>query len=120
MATTVVRKTGDTLFLSGTLTGTGLPATPWTGATARINIKAAERIVNPDTGAVVHEAGALVVDNQAVTTFNTTTLAWTYQGAALSYAGYYAYEIEVTYGDGTVESFPNDEDMPLMVVKEVG
>jgi hypothetical protein len=118
MASTVVRKSGDTLFLGGTLTGTGIPATPWNGAIARINIKALERIVNPATGAVVLEAGALAVDNVAVT-FNTTSLVWSYQGAGL-YPGAYAYEIEVTYGDATIESFPNNEDELLQVVPEVG
>lgn len=115
-----VRKTGDTLFLGKTLTITNGPPVPWVGATARINIWAVERIVNQSTGALVYAADALVVDNALVTTFNTTTLAWTYVGAPILHGGVYAYEIEITYADGTIESFPNNEHIPLTLIGQGG
>lgn len=99
-------KIGDTLYLSGAMTGDNLPALPWTGAAAAMNIRMKD--------------GTLVVDHAAVT-LTVATGAYVYNGgtSAITQAGEYEYEIEVTFQDGSKLTFPNDEQAPLTALKQI-
>lgn len=100
------RKLGDNLYISGTLTGDNLPALPWTGATAKINIQL--------------RGGNVVVDHGDVT-LNVATGAFEYDGGAaiVTQDADYEYEIEVTYSGGAKLTFPNDENAPMTVLRQI-
>lgn len=96
---------GDPLFLKGTITGAELPdPAAWVGATAKL------KLVNVDSGAVV-------LNDVAMTSFNTTTRAYEYRGAALAEANY-EYVIKVTFADASLSplTFPNNRKLKLRVV----
>lgn len=107
-STTETRKSGDTLILSGTLDQT-VPFTlaTWVGATAKLNI------ADANTLAVIRDHAAVALDTTAL------PVKYSYSGAALL-EGVYLYEIEVTFADATVLTWPNDGSKnKLKVLKEL-
>lgn len=111
---TQTRKVGDTLRLSGVLTGDTLPTTAlaWAGAVAVINI--------------VLDSDASAYRTSAAVTLDATTpsaVRYQYEGTPPVSAdiGTYRYEIEVTFSDLTVTTFPNSADKyKLKIVAELG
>ena len=111
---TQTRKVGDTLRLSGVLTGDTIPTTApdWAGAVAVINI-----VLDSDASAY-RTSGAVTL-----TTSDPTAVRYQYEGSppVLADIGTYRYEIEVTFSDLTVTSFPNSADKyKLKIVAELG
>lgn len=112
------RKAGDTLILSGTMHGeTGGNVFPvdadWGGAVGKINISTDEKVP------------VLVVDHGSVTLTppaGATLATYRYQGApGLVDEGKYLYEIEITFANGVILTWPNDKaKMKLEVVAELG
>lgn len=111
---TQTRKVGDTLRLSGELTGDTIPTddADWVGAVAVINISH-----DGTGGAVYRTAGAVTLD--AVT----TPRRYQYEGTPPLAAdiGNYVYEIQVTFADATITTFPNSDDKyKLKIVAQLG
>jgi hypothetical protein len=106
---TVQTKFGDTLILSGVLGESNpIPDADWVGASAVINI-----VKYPSLVPVIARAAITLTVVGSVKTYR-------YVGTGLP-LGTYSYEIEVTYGDTTVRTFPNNtEVMKLQVVKDLG
>jgi hypothetical protein len=109
---TQTRKVGDTLRLSGELSGDTIPTADasWVGATALINI-------NSTTGTVYRAAGSVTL------TATTAPRLYSYAGTAPIAAdiGTYVYEIQVTFADGTITTFPNNADLyKLKIVAQLG
>lgn len=105
MSDTQTRKSGDTLILSGKLDrvegGDVYPAdADWVGAVGKINIvdKATPTLIAVDHGTVT------------LTDPSGATLAtYRYQGAAGVVAiGVFIYEVEVSFANGVVLTWPND------------
>lgn len=97
MATTQdVRKAGDTLILSGSFAeGTPLDLSDWAGASAKINI------ANSDTGAVVTDHDSVTISAAE------SPVTYSYEGV-MPDVGTYLYEIEVTFANSNVLTWPND------------
>jgi hypothetical protein len=99
---TQTRKVGDTLRLSGELTGDTIPTVDadWVGATAVINI------VNADDLTSYRLAGAVTLSA------TTAPRRYSYAGSPpmLADIGTYYYEIQVTFADATITTFPNSPD----------
>lgn len=106
MATSdIVRKVGNTLIIKGTLDGDNLPLAPaWLGATATI---------------LIRSVGGEVAVNRAPVTLDANTRAFEYRGASLD-EGAYNYEIEVTFTDDTILTWPNDGVARLSLVRGLG
>lgn len=105
------RKLGDTIILSGELSrasadgGVYPEDADWTGAVGKINI------VSKATRAAPSE---IVVDHDTVTLTppdGDTLARYRYVGlpSAIDEEGKYLYEIEVTFTDNTVLTWPNDK-----------
>lgn len=110
---TQTRKTGDTLRLSGALTGALLPTDDaiWAGAVAVLNI-VMERGLAPYR--VAEPVSVETVDG---------VRRYAYEGAPpdVGDVGVYLYEIEVTFADNTVTTFPDSDDRyRLRIVAELG
>lgn len=105
MSDTQTRKFGDTLILSGILSreegGDVYPADgDWAGAVGKINI------VDASSLAVVVDHGTATITAPSGDTLAT----YRYQGAAqLVPVGVYLYEIEVTFTNGVILTWPNDK-----------
>ena len=108
------RKTGDTLRLSGQFTGTAMPTNPadWVGASAKLNI------VHADTRAPWR------VDEPVTLDVDAAPFRYQYEGAPPDDAdvGTYEYEVEVTFADTTITTFPNgaSHKYKLKLVKQLG
>lgn len=61
---------------------------------------------------------ACVIDPDQVT--NTGYLDWFPDPGDLSPAGQYQYTFRITWGDGTVQTFPQDVTLPLVIRARVG
>lgn len=110
---TQTRKTGDTLRLSGQLTGSTIPTenAAWAGATAVINI------VDERTRAPYRLSAAVDLE----TVDGARRYAYEGEPPATEDLGTYVYEIEVTFSDGTVTTFPaSDDKYRLRIVAELG
>jgi hypothetical protein len=110
---TQTRKTGDTLRLSGTLTGALIPTADadWVDAVAVINIVADKTLVP------YRIADPVTLDTTA------GARRYSYEGAppAVDDVGVYLYEIEVTFADETTTTFPDSDDKyRLRIVAELG
>lgn len=81
-----------------------------TGATVVFNMK------NARSGAVVVDRGAAVV----VTATGTPTVRYDWQPADTGAAGQYQAEFEITYADGSIETFPNTAFIPVMISSDIG
>jgi hypothetical protein len=110
---TQTRKVGDTLRLSGQLTGATMPTADadWAGASAVINI--------------VHAEDASIYRTRVPCALIAATAPrkYRYEGTPPIAAdvGTYLYEIEVTFADLTVTTFPNNRDKyKLVIVAELG
>lgn len=117
MSDTQTRKFGDTLILSGELgreeSGGQYPDdADWVGAVGKINIVDAS---TPATVAVNHGTVTLTAPSGA------TLARYRYQGAALLVpVGVYLYEIEVTFSNGVILTWPNNsEKFKLKVVAQL-
>lgn len=109
---TQTRKVGDTLRLSGELAGDTIPAddADWVGATAVINIDASD-------GSAYRTGVAVALDAAAV------PRRYSYEGTppVVGDIGSYVYEIQVTFADTTITTFPNSEDKyKLKIVDALG
>jgi hypothetical protein len=109
---TQTRKVGDTLRLSGVMTGDTIPTVDadWVGATAVINIDHVDGTVYRLSDPVTLSVAA-------------APRRYIYEGAAPDIAdiGSYTYEIEVTFADGTITTFPNSDDKyKVKIVAELG
>lgn len=102
----ITRKAGDTLLLRGKLGAENLPPElSWVGAVLRLHVR--------------NTRGRVVLD-ALVTSFDTATLIFYYKAAStLPPATEYRYEVQVTFSDGTVLTFPNDEHMRLDIIGPV-
>jgi hypothetical protein len=110
MASTIERKAGDRLNISGTLDEeTALADAAWVGATAKINIK------NKATGLLTVDHGTVTLD----TTVTPKTVV--YDGEAIA-VGSYEYEFEVTLAGGKVRTWPNYKagKCTLKVIDQIG
>ncbi|MEX2155100.1 MAG: hypothetical protein WD825_17275 [Gemmatimonadaceae bacterium] len=116
MANTIFRKAGDDLEITGTLDGGGLDAAAWVGATATLNIAAAQRIRGG--GVTIFEKDAIVRDHVAIT-LDTVTREFSYAGPPLEYVGVYNFEVEVTLAGGAKRTFPNDGHKRLVIRPEL-
>jgi hypothetical protein len=100
---TQTRKVGDTLRLSGELTGATIPTADadWVGATAVINI------VEDTTARTAYRTAGAVTLSVA-----STPRRYSYAGSppAVGDIGTYLYEIVVTFADATITSFPDSDD----------
>jgi hypothetical protein len=110
MSSTIERKAGDRLNISGTLDEeTPLDAAAWVGATAAVNIKDAA-------------SGELVVDHgEATLDTAVTPKTVIYDGEALP-VGKYTYEFEVTLAGDKIRTWPNYKagKCTLKVIEELG
>lgn len=110
MSSTIERKAGDRLNISGTLDEeTELAAAAWVGASCVINIADAV------TGVLAVDGGSATLD----TTVTPKTVV--YDGAAIP-VGTYVYEFEVTLAGGKVRTWPNYKagKCTLKVIPELG
>lgn len=115
----IYRKIGDTLNIAGTLIGENLPGeSDWTSSVAKINIAADENIYNPATGIIAYTKGQIVRDHDTLE-WSPITKFFSYSGAPIAFAGKYLWEIEVTFADDSILSFPNKRSMRLFMVKAV-
>jgi hypothetical protein len=110
---TQTRKTGDTLRLSGELTGDTMPTddADWVGATAEINIVLAS------------DLSAYRTSDPVTLDAVTAPRRYLYEGDPPDAGdiGSYLYEIEVTFADTTITTFPNSDDRcKLKIVAELG
>lgn len=106
------RKVGDTLRLSGQLAGDTMPTddADWVGATAVINIDKAD-------GTTYRAGVALTLDAAAA------PRRYSYEGTppVVGDIGQYLYEIQVTFADTTITTFPNNKDKyKLEIVAQLG
>lgn len=78
-----------------------------TGASVRINMKAV--------------GGTGLKVNSAMTIVNATggIIQYDWQSGDTDTVGSYALEFEVTYSDGSLETFPNSKNLSVTVVKEL-
>jgi len=97
---------GDTLYISGIATGNNLPALPWTGASAKINI-----------GVI---GGAAVIDHANVT-LDPATGGYVYNGGltAITREVDHEYEIEITFADTSKQTFPKRTKARIKVYKQI-
>lgn len=97
---------GDSLYIGEIASGTNLPALPWTSATAAINLR--------------QKGGATVLDH-AVVTLDVNTGGCVYNGATtvITEAADYEYEIEITFQDGSKQTFPKKEKILLTAIKQI-
>lgn len=102
-------KRNDTRPLAATLTANGVPV-PLTGATVRFNMT--PRVQG--TGTTISRALATITD--AVK--GKVSYAWT--APQVANVGVHRAEFEVTFSDGTVETFPNGEWIDLEIVGDLG
>lgn len=93
------RKTGDTLRLSGEFSLETVVDPDWTGASAVLNIAK-----DDDARTIWRDAEPLDVDLVA----NPKRYNYAGDPPLDSEAGDYLYEIQVTFADNTVITFPND------------
>jgi Ethanolamine utilization protein EutJ (predicted chaperonin) len=110
MSSTIERKAGDRLNISGTLDEeTALADAAWVGATAAVNI------ADATTGALVVDHGAATLDT------GVTPKTLVYDGAAIA-VGTYHYEFEVTLAGGKVRTWPNYKagKCTLKVIDQLG
>lgn len=66
--------------------------------------------------------GVLAVNRQAavkVTETVTPTVRYDWQAGDTAAAGVYQGEFEVTYGDGSIETFPNDGFIGIRIVEQI-
>ncbi|HEY4133517.1 MAG TPA: hypothetical protein VGM50_23055 [Gemmatimonadaceae bacterium] len=105
------RKTGDTLILSGTLDeSTPLDHGDWDGAVAKINI------ADADSLALVVDHGVVTLDLTPLDADPAGPVKYRHQGT-MPDEGSYLYEIEVTFTDTTVLTWPDDGSKNKLVVK---
>ena len=65
-------------------------------------------------------SGAVVVDNAAsVVTADQGLVRYDWQSDDTASIGSYLAEFEVTYGDGTVETFPNDRYIRVEIIDDI-
>lgn len=105
------RKAGDTLLLSGTLTGDTIPeADAWEDAVAKMNIVHAG---DPDAEPFV-DHGDVTLDISA------EPYRYSYVGPQLTDddIGDYLYEVEITFPGDVVLTFPNDKTKCKLTVVE--
>ena len=78
-----------------------------TGASVRINMKAV--------------GGTGLKVNSAMTIVNATggIIQYDWQSGDTDTVGSYALEFEVTYADGSLETFPNSKNLSVTVIKEL-
>lgn len=106
MSDTIVRKTGDTLIIRGTLEGENIPpAGEWPGAAATISISRSG------------SRGSVVRDRAAVT-LTPATRAFEYIGATLP-VGTYNVEIEVVFANGRKLTWPNYGHVQLSMLARI-
>lgn len=97
-------KRGDTSpAILGSLVGGDGSAVSITGASVRFHM------ARDANGEVVVDAAAAVVDAAA------GQVRYDWQPADTMTAGRFRAEFEVTYSDGTVETFPNDGDLQILI-----
>lgn len=105
------RKTGDTLRLSGEFSLPTVVDPDWTGATAVLNISK-----DDDVRTIWRDAENLTLDLVA----NPKRYNYAGDPPLDSDEGSYLYEIQVTFADNTVITFPNDRyGYKLELVKEL-
>lgn len=110
--TDIIRKKGDTLVIPFTLSAEDIPdGATWVGATAKMNIRTSD-------------AATLIVDH-GTCTFDDSNQEGQYRGTTPAPAnqavGSYLYEVEVTFADGMILTFPNNaKGMKLKIVDEQG
>ena len=75
------------------------------GASARFHMKS--------------RAGTMVVDAAAVVSDADGILQYLWDAADTATAGNYDAEFEVTYGDSTVETFPNSEHIKVIIAADL-
>lgn len=104
------RKAGDTLILSGALNeSTPLDPSDWNGAVAKVNV------ANADTLALVVDHGTVTLDTTPLTANPPGPVTYYHEGV-MPALGSYLYEIEVTFSDSTVLTWPDDGSKNKLVV----
>jgi len=113
----VENDTGPSLRLQLTESdGTPIDLTTATGATITIAPMRWSYYWSP-VNAIVDEA-ACQIDADQVN--NRGYLDWFPQAGDLSPAGLYKYRIQVTWGDGTTQSYPPDTELMLVIRSKIG
>jgi hypothetical protein len=84
------------------------PTVDLTGATARFQMRAL-----PSHG------GAILIDAFAVVVIEKDTPTLEYSWETGNSSGVYEAEFDVTYADGKIETFPNDEFILIRVAKKI-
>lgn len=92
--------------LSATLTDASLNAINLTGATVMLHLKAYEGSLKVDAEMDITDASGGVVQ-------------YDWQVGDTDTAGTYNVEFEVTYADGSVETFPNNNNLTLIIKPEL-
>ena len=91
-----------------TLRGSDGVAVNLTGATVKF-------LMRPEGGGAVKiDAAATVVDAP------TGAVRYSWDSDDTDTAGKFEAEFEVTFGDGTKETFPNEEYIPVLIIDDIG
>lgn len=92
--------------LQATLKDASGTAIALTGASVRFHMKALDGTVKVDAAMAITNASGGVVQ-------------YNWQTGDTNTVGSYSVEFEVTYSDSTIETFPNNQNLTISVVKEL-
>ena len=107
-AVTKIKRNDTAPAFTATLRDAAGVAVNLTGATVRFLMR------NPRTRTLKVAAAMTILDATA----GRVSYAW--QTGDTDEAATYQVEVEVTFGDGTIETFPNGEHHELQVIKDLG
>lgn len=117
MQTVTLKRNDNRIALEAVLKKPDGTAENLTDATVKFIMRAGRFTTHTGT----YEYGDLKVDRAVDTISAIDGKVWVvFTTAELSTAGWYLAEFEATYQDGRVETYPNDEYIPIQIIKDLG